>query len=129
MIQQAFSGMMRIMMAKFMFNDVPHAAGMYNNPKRYVPPEEKYRVVRRTRRGSLVTVERVGNKAVMEITNSDDMRDISNLLNAAGIAWTAEHKESTFIPREKRYGSALVVKFNFDELERVVKELPLMMES
>ncbi len=28
MIQQAFSGMMRIMMAKFMLNDVPHALGI-----------------------------------------------------------------------------------------------------
>ncbi len=128
MIQPLFNSMLAILLAKFCLNDIPHAAGLAGNPKRYVPPEEKYHMVRRTRRGSLVTIERVGNNAVLEITNYEDMTSISNLLNAAGIKWTTYAKEDTFIPREKRYGRVLVVEFDFSELERVVKDLPLMLE-
>ncbi len=128
MIQPLFNGVLAILLAKFCLNDIPHAAGITGNPKRYIPPEEKYHMVRRTRRGSLVTIERVGNKAVLEITNYEDMTSISNLLNAAGIKWTMYAKEDTFIPREKRYGRVLVVEFDFSELERVIKKLPLMLE-
>jgi len=128
MIQPLFDGMITVLLAKFMLNDVPHAAGITGNPNRYITPEEKYHLVRRTRRGSLITIERVGNKAVLEITNYEDMINISNLLNAAGIKWTTHSKEETFIPREKRYGRVRVVEFDFSELERVVKDLPLMLE-
>ncbi len=96
--------------------------------KTHIPPEEKYRLVKRTKRGSLITIARVGDKAVLEITNYEDMLDVSNLLNEAGIEWTTYPKEKVFIPREKRYGRVLIVKFDFRELEQVVEGLHLMLE-
>ena len=89
----------------------------------YVPPEEKYWLIKRTRRGSLVTIERVGNKAVVEVTNYEDMMDISGLLNAAGIKWKGHRKERTFIPREKRYGPTWIAEFDFSDLEEVIMNL------
>ena len=96
--------------------------------KTHTPLEEKYRLVKRTKRGSLVTIVRVGDKADLEITNYKDMLDVSNLLNEAGIEWTTYPKEKVFIPREKRYGRVLIVKFDFSELERVVEGLHLVLE-
>ena len=99
-----------------------------SNTTKYTPLEEKYRLVKRTKRGSLVTIVRVGDMAVLEITNYEDMLDVSNLLNEAGIEWTTYPKEKVFIPREKRYGRVLIVKFDFSELERVVEGLHLVLE-
>lgn len=38
MIQQAFSGMIYMMLAKFVLNDVPHASGLLANPDYSQPP-------------------------------------------------------------------------------------------
>lgn len=100
-----------------------------NPSSSYVPPEEKYSLVKRTRRGSLVTIEKVGQRALLEVTNLEDMTDISNLLNAAGIKWASTLKENTFIPREKRYGTAWIIEFDFSELERVMGSAPFMSEE
>lgn len=99
---------------------VPRTHGKSSNP--YVPPEEKYRLVRRTKRGSLVTIERVGQKARLEVTNPEDMRDISNLLNASGIQWIMFQE-----PTQQFIG--WIIEFDFSELERVTKGLPLMLEE
>ena len=40
MIQQAFGGMVALLLAKFMLNDVPHAAGLGNKPISTIIPKE-----------------------------------------------------------------------------------------
>lgn len=165
MIQTALNGMIAVLMARFVLNDVPHAAGLLDNSnsnpglsqrgyyvttlgkealrspaelaeltlleqrvldnltegmqrvaqfkeiaglswreiedtllglagRGYVgvrsgtdPNSEKYRLVKRTKLGSLVEIRREGDKAKIEISNIEDIRDISNLLNATGIKW------------------------------------------
>ena len=92
-------------------------AGIYDISRKvfsgpYISPEEKYQLVRRTKRGSLVVIEREGSKATIDVTNYEDMLDISNLLNASGIKW---HTES--IEGGRR------VEFNFSDLEYVMSDL------
>ena len=104
----------------------------------YVPPEEKYRLVRRTKRGSLITITRQGNEARLEITNLEDMNDISSLLNATGIVWGTESGISKPTwegasprsrisrgPESERLNiyPGRTVTFDFTELERIIGEL------
>lgn len=149
MIQEALNSMLTLLLAKFMLNDLPHAAGMYGNPNpgaRYVPPEEKYRLVKRTKRGSLVVIQREGNLAKLEITNMEDMMGISHLLNAAGVKFTTEagvgkhawEETPAYIrtPREPpsiRAGTypGHTLLFDYSDLERVMEERilqPLLLE-
>ena len=90
---------------------------------------EQYSLVRRTTRGSLVAVKRESNMAYLEVTNFEDMNEISNLLNAAGIQRTTTRKEETYIPREKRYGFAWIVEFDYSELEKVMGGLSFLPEE
>ena len=91
--------------------------------------DERYSLVRRTTRGSLVAVKRESNMAYLEVTNFEDMNEISSLLNAAGIQRTTTRKEETYIPREKRYGFAWVVEFDYSELEKVMGGLSFLEEE
>ncbi len=101
----------------------------------YVPPEEKYRIIARTKRGSLVVVTRDEDEAKIEIANFEDMNDISNLLNATGIVWKSHSgisgiaweavppylrgERSPETIRLNIYPGRTVV-FDFAELERVM---------
>lgn len=79
--------------------------------------------------GSLVTITREGNQALLEVTNPDDMKNISDLLNALKIEWKTHRKETAFIPREKRYGPVLVVEFDFEKLETIMDEPSLFISE
>ncbi len=117
-----------------------------NNPgheARWVPPEEKYRLVKRTKRGSLIVVYREGDRAELEIPNMEDMEDISNLLSASGIKWESRSGISKNAwegtpaylrtPRgiSKGYPGRTVM-FDYSDLERVIQGgilQPMMLES
>jgi len=81
-------------------------------------PEERYRLVKRTKRGSLITIEREGSKAVIDVTNLEDMRDLTHLLDAAGISW------NMYQPPEL-IGKGWRIDFNFADLESVVSQMRL----
>ena len=90
-------------------------------------PQEKYLLVRRTRHGSLVTIERKGTKAVIDITDADDMNRLARLLNTARIAWDLQQP-----PELVGKGWRLV--FNFSELEKAMRSwepllLPTILQS
>lgn len=134
MIQATFNAMMMVLLAKFMLNDLPHAAGMLANPepnKKQILSEEKYRLVKRTKRGSLVVIHREGDKAIIEISNMEDMLDISKLLNASGIKWNMESGiskdawEGTPARSRKPRGVSKgypghTITFDFGDLEKVI---------
>jgi len=112
-------------------------------PTRYVPPEEQYRLVKRTKRGSLVVVQREGDKAILEIVNYEDMLDISRLLDASGIKWDSRSGVSKHAwedtpaylrsPRgiSKDYPGHTIT-FDYSDLEEVMGRRilqPLMLEG
>ena len=45
MIRTAFSGMIAVMLAKFMLNDIPHAAGILGNPHQEHPTSGQLRYI------------------------------------------------------------------------------------
>lgn len=101
-------------------------------------PEKKYRLVKRTKRGSLVAIRREGDKAIIEVPNVQDMMDLSDLLNAAGIKWevrtgisksawegTPAHLRSS-IPFWHKITDPYpgnTVEFNFADLELVMGQM------
>ena len=147
-IQQLGYSMIQMMLVKFMMNDLPHLSGMIPNPGKYVPPEEKYRLVKHTRRGSLIVVTKADDMAKLEVTNFEDMQAISRLLSASGIEWKTRRgvskpvwEDASPLYREKRGAESIrlglypgsTIEFDFLELERVMaelnKEYPLLSES
>lgn len=95
----------------------------------------KYLLVRRTPRGSLVSVQRSGGeKCLIKITNPEDMRDIANLLNYSGIEWRMFKKEPlSYKPMRSRVkpDENWYIEFNFSDLVPVqeVIETKLLGES
>jgi len=135
MINTFASGMLAMMLTKFMMNDVPHAAGIYQSL------EEKYRLIKRTKRGSRIVIQREGNLAKVELLNNEDAMQLSMLLNAAGIRYKSESgvrkdawEGTPAHLREKRgvmsvkHGTypGRTVTFDFGELERIMKDNMLM---
>lgn len=85
--------------------------------------ENRYLLVKRTPRGSLVSIERASEgKCLIKITNPKDMVDISNLLNYAGIEWRMFKKEApTYKPMRLRVkpDEHWYVEFSFSDLAPV----------
>lgn len=146
MIQLLFNGMLAVLLANWALNDIPHAVGLLANPEpgaRWIPPEEKYRLVKRTKRGSLVVIQREGDKAIIEVPNLEDMLDISKLLNASGIKWdmrsgiskSAWEGTPAHLRGSRGVGKGYpgyTVMFNFSDLEKVIGGRilqPLMLED
>lgn len=107
---------------------IPRALG------KYIPPEEKYRLVKRTKRGSLVVIQREGGKATLEVANIEDMMDISRFLRVSGIKWDIQSGISKSawegvpvylrMPRGMGKGyPGYTITFDFSELERIVSPL------
>ncbi len=110
---------------------------------KWIPPEEKYRLVKRTKRGSLVVVQRKGDKATLEIPNLEDMNDISNLLNASGIKWSMQAGISkptwegtpAYLREPRDISGAYrgyTITFDYSDLEKVIEGRilqPLMLEG
>lgn len=117
-----------------------------STPKKYVPPEEEYRLVKRTKRGSRVVIRREGNQARVELANHEDATDISNLLNAAGVRFESESGISksawegipVYLRQERgpmgvEHGTypGITITFDYGELERVMQGgilQPMMIE-
>lgn len=109
----------------------------------YIPPEKKYRLVKRTKRGSLVVILREGDKAVLEIPNLEDMNDISNLLNASGIKWSTQSGISkptwegtpAYLREPRGVGEGypgVTITFDYSDLEKVMEGRllqPMMLET
>jgi len=108
------------------------------------PLEEKYRLVKRTKRGSLVVIEREGDKAKLEIPNLKDSRDISNLLSTAGIkfdssggisknAWEGApvglRTERGVMAKKSGTYPGLTLTFDFADLEKVMQGRFLKLEE
>lgn len=102
----------------------------------------EYELVKRTKRGSLVVITKVGRQARLEIAKPQDMMDISKLLDASGIRWEIRSGISKPAwegtpawlrmergPESIRLGKypGHTIEFDFGELERVVRGVPLML--
>ena len=112
----------------------------------YAPPEQKYRLVKRTKRGSLVVIQHEGNMAKLEITSMEDTNDITRFLYEACVMYRVEHcvskgawegapahlRTKRDVPSIKaNYYPGLTITFDYGELERILAGLrlqPLMLE-
>ncbi len=82
--------------------------------------EERWKLVRRTPRGSVVSIESKGReKCLIKVTNMEDMSDITNLLNSSGVTWRSFKKELPIhrpmrkeLPRDPN----LYIEFDFSDL-------------
>lgn len=96
------------------------------NPKDFLPPppwegppiprttlSSRYRLVKRSRRGSLVTIEKVGNKATIDVASYEDMNDLTHLLNAARVEFKMSQSP-------KHAGHGWRVEFDFSDLEKAM---------
>jgi len=101
-------------------------------PKRKAIPtikydSEKYRLVKRTKHGTLVVIQREGNKAIIDTTSYEDMNDLIHLLDTAGI-----NRELSQPPH--LVGKGWRIEFDFSELEKIVtkeeeEEQPLLLNE
>lgn len=66
--------------------------------------EERWKLVRRTPRGSIVSIESKGReKCLIKTTSLEDLRDITRLLDSSGIQWRMFQRESPpYKPMRKR---------------------------
>jgi len=83
---------------------------------RRLSEHEKYSLVRRTRRGSLVVIEKEGNKAIIDVTDVDDMNDLHKLLTAAHIPYELSQPP-------KLIGRGWRITFNFSDLAKVIEQI------
>ena len=115
MIEQALYGMLQMMLVKWCFNDLPHAAGLFSGPG----PHHHWEFYKTTPRGSAIGISRDSGICYVGVACPEDMTDLSNLLNASGIQWDMYIGTSRTGHPWPRY-KAWVVQFNYSDLEQVV---------
>ncbi len=102
-----------------------------------VPIEDRYRLVKRTKRGSRIAILSEGNQAKVELVNIEDANDVTSLLNAAGITYTSGSGvgkitwEDTPVQLRSKRGPmniqnrtypGVTITFDFGELERLMHD-------
>ena len=85
--------------------------------------KDKYILVKRTPRGSLVSIEIGGReKCLIKTTNLEDLKDITDLLNRAGVDFRMFQKEPPPhrpMRREIPIDTNWYIEFNFEDLAPV----------